>query len=197
MNSGSGLGSQTSPSNFAIADTCFLIDWARYRKRDILFNLFDAVFVPEEVISEIRSENTIAWISRLLAEDKLSLYTTTPDEVEEARRLIEISRTKPQMPSIDLPEAICLVVGRRRGYVVLTENRGALLAPLFLEEFKGVTVWRSLEVIFMAIKRGIMEPDCNNVYRPFKEYSEDTLHIFPRKALNKVLEEVRELCRKR
>jgi hypothetical protein len=26
--------------SFAIADTCFLIDWARYRGRDLLFKLY-------------------------------------------------------------------------------------------------------------------------------------------------------------
>lgn len=108
---------------FAIADTCFLIDWARYRRRDILFKLFAAVFVPEQVLDEVRSENTIAWIAEGLARDRLALYTPIRDDIEEARRLVEASRAIPHIPSLDLPEALCLVVGMRRGYVVLTENR--------------------------------------------------------------------------
>ncbi|MGC9171138.1 MAG: DNA-binding protein, partial [Thermoproteus sp.] len=31
----------------AIADTSFLIDWARYSKRDYLWRLFDLVYIPE------------------------------------------------------------------------------------------------------------------------------------------------------
>ncbi|MCC6060950.1 MAG: hypothetical protein LM578_05425 [Desulfurococcaceae archaeon] len=38
---------------FAIADTCFLIDWARYRHRDVLFKLFKTVFVPETILREV------------------------------------------------------------------------------------------------------------------------------------------------
>jgi hypothetical protein len=44
-------------SEFAIADTCFLIDWARYR--DILFKVFNVVFTPETVLREVKSEGTI------------------------------------------------------------------------------------------------------------------------------------------
>jgi len=40
---------------FAIADTCFLIDWARYRHRDVLFKLFKTVFVLETILREVKS----------------------------------------------------------------------------------------------------------------------------------------------
>ncbi len=103
-----------SHSAFAVADTCFLIDWARYRHRDILFQVFRTVFVPEDVLNEIRSENTVTWVADALAHDKLSLYTPLADEVEEARRLVEESRLNSRMPAVDLPEALCLAIGRRR-----------------------------------------------------------------------------------
>ncbi len=179
---------------FAIADTCFLIDWARYRRRDTLFNLFRTVFVPEEVLNEIKSENTIAWIAENLAKDTISLYTPIASELEEARRLVEQSRLHPQIPAVDLPEAICLVVGRNRGYIVLTENRGALLVPRILDEYRNVIVWRALEILLNAIRVGVLEVNCNNPEQVFKEYSEDTLHIFPSKALNKAIEEVKRKC---
>ncbi len=182
---------------FAIADTCFLIDWSRYRRRDTLFRVFRVVFVPENVLAEVRSESTIAWISRGLAEDRLSLYTPTRDELEEARMLVEESRLQPRIPSIDLPEALCLVVGRRRGYVVLTENRGALLAPLMLSEYRGVRVWRALEIILEAARIGALDVDCGDPESIFREYSSDTLHIFPRRALESAVEELGRICRER
>ncbi|MET1100855.1 MAG: hypothetical protein ABWW69_00020 [Pyrodictiaceae archaeon] len=182
---------------FAIADTCFLIDWARYRRRDVLFQLFRTVFVPEQVLDEVRSENTIAWIAHWLARGALALYTPFFDEIEEARRLIEQSHVHPQLPAMDLPEALCLVVGRRRGYIVLTENRAALLAPRLLQGLENVRVWRALEILLEAVKRRILQPNCSNPRSVFDEYSEDTLHIFPSKALNRAVEEVSSLCRQR
>ncbi len=179
---------------FAVADTCFLIDWARFRRRDLLFRLFKTVFVPEDVLNEVRSEGTIAWISSALSKDYLALYTPSQDEVNEARQLIEESRLRPQIPSVDLPETICLVIGRRRGYVVLTENRGALLIPKYVREYSEVTVWRSLEVILAAILEGVVKVDCSRPDEVFNEYSRDTLHIFPTKALSKAVEEVRRKC---
>jgi hypothetical protein len=44
---------------FAIADTCFLIDWSYWRYRDVLFELFKTVFIPENVLREVKSENTL------------------------------------------------------------------------------------------------------------------------------------------
>jgi len=185
------------PSPFAIADTCFLIDWARYRRRNVLFKLFRTVFVSENVLTEIRSERTITWISDSLAKDRLSLYTPTPNELEEARELIEESRLQPRLPSIDLPEALCLVIGKKRGYVVLTENRGALLAPVFIKRFKNVKVWRALEVLLNVIKAGHISINCNNPEEIFTEYSEDTLHIFPKRALRIAVNEVKKICMER
>jgi hypothetical protein len=46
------------PHEFAVADTCFLIDWSRYRKMGSIFRLFKVIFVPENVLNEIESERT-------------------------------------------------------------------------------------------------------------------------------------------
>jgi len=171
---------------FAIADTCFLIDWARYRNRDLLFKIFDVVFVSESVLREIKSETTISWIASKLAENKLALYTETEEELEEARKLVEISRRIPHIPSIDLPEALCLSIGRRRNYVVLTENKGAIMAPEFVEGYRDVVVWRALEVLLAAHLVGEVYVDCNNPLKYFIEYQEDTLHIFSQRDLLEV-----------
>jgi len=185
-----------SPSSLAIADTCFLIDWSRYRRRHLLFEVFRAVYVPEEVLNEVRSEALIAWISENLRRDRLALYTSTRDELNEARGLVEASRLRAQIPSIDLPEAVCLVAGKRRGYVVLTENRGALLAPRYIDEYRGVAVWRSLEVLLETALRGLV--DYRRPEELFEEYSQDTLHLFPAKALKQALEKlVRKLDARR
>ncbi len=182
---------------YAIADTCFLIDWVRYRYRDILSRLFKTVFVPEEVLREIKSEDTITRVSRGLARDYLSLYTVSRYEIEEARRLIELSHRHPQLPSIDLPEALCIVIGRARGYIVLTETRGALYVPRLINEYRDVIIWRSLELIVNAILNNILDIDCSNPEQVFREYTHDTLHIFPTRALNKAIEVVKEFCLKR
>jgi len=181
---------------FAIADTCFLIDWARYRDRDLLFKIFNAVFVPESVLREIKSEATVSWVASKLAENRLALYTETEDELEEARRLIEMSRRNPRIPSIDLPEAVCLSIGRRRGYIVLTENKGAIMASELLEGYRSVTVWRALEILLAVHLAGEVEVNCNNPIKRFMEYQEDTLHIFPHRDLIEVKHRIERIrCR--
>jgi len=180
--------------SFAIADTCFLIDWARYRGRDLLFKLY-VVYVPESVLREVKSESTIAWIASRLASGDLALFTETESEVEEARSIVERSRRMPNMPGVDLPEAVCIAVGRRRGYVVLTENRGALKFVELAEDYAGVTIRRSLEILSQLQLRGHLRPDCGDPALRFREYEEDTKHLFPRKdLLNAVAVIRRELC---
>jgi len=179
---------------FAIADTCFLIDWARYRRRDLLFSLFRTVFVPESVLREVKSGETIAWIASSLARGSLSLYVEAGDEVEEARRLVEESRVLGHLPSVDYPEAFCLVVGRRRGYVVLTENRGALIAADLLPAYRGVAVWRSFEVLWELVQMGLLPRDCGNPLAPLLEYQVDTKHVFPQKDLKAFEAKIRREC---
>jgi len=171
---------------FAIADTCFLIDWSAWRRRDLLFRLFRVVFVPELILREVQSERTILWLSEGLAAGSLALFTETPDVLELAARVVERSRLLP-MRGVDLPEAVCLAAGRLRGYTVLTENRGALAAAELLEELSGVRVWRSLELITEGFKRDLLSGSPAEV---FAEYEIETGHRFPRRELEVVLREL-------
>jgi predicted nucleic acid-binding protein len=176
-----------SLSGFAIADTCFLIDWSYWTQRDVLFKLFRAVFVPEVVLREVKSEQTVEWIAAMLASGQLALYTETSDVVGLATRIVERSRLVPGLRGVDMPEAICLAVGKLRGYVVLTENRGAIMAVDFLDELSGVVIWRALEVVREAIRRGFIVGDPRQV---FKLYEKETKHRFSRAELEAVINEL-------
>ncbi|RLF07296.1 MAG: hypothetical protein DRJ60_02980 [Thermoprotei archaeon] len=87
----------------AIADTCFIIDWSTYRRRDEIFKIFELVLIPEQVLSEVISENTIAWISHALAMGKFHLYTPTPDILNEADSIVRASYSNPQMKNSKSP----------------------------------------------------------------------------------------------
>ena len=176
-------------SEFAIADTCFLIDWALWRRRDSLFKVFRVVFVPESVLNEIKGEETISWVASWFAREGLALLTETSDVLNEARELVSESRRLRVGRGVDLPEAICIVFGRLMGYTVLTENRGALIAVDLIEKYSGVRVWRSLEVIKEACKRGLF--GASDPGEVFKEYELDTKHRFPRRDLDEALREIR------
>jgi len=162
---------------YAVADTSFLIDWARYSGRDLLFNVFSVVFIPESVLSETRSEGTIMWIARNMAEDRFVIFTETPDVRERALELIELSRRYP-VRRVDYPEAVCLAIGEGRGYIVLSENGGAYAAQFIY--LRGVRVWRAFEVLLELMNRGLIGVE------EFIRYQEETLHIFSRRDLERV-----------
>ncbi len=109
----------------AIADTSFIIDWVRYSGRDLLFRLFSTVWIPEPVLNEVRSENSLSWITGKLAEGKFALFPELTNYRDEALRLMELSSRYP-VRRLDYPEAYCIAVASDRGYVVLSENGGAM-----------------------------------------------------------------------
>lgn len=173
----------------AVVDTCFLVDWVKFSMRDLLFEVFKVVWIPEPVLGELRSEETLAWLAERLAERKLAVLPELPELRAKALSLMATVASRLSSPIIDYPEAYCLVVGREMGFVVLTENRGAFAVPRVVREYFNVAVWRSLEVLAQAVRLG--KADCG----VFDLYREEALHEFPRRDLEKVLKELG--CRSR
>ena len=176
---------------YAVADTCFVIDWSYYRRRDVLFEVFSRVLVPENVLREVEDEKTIVWLSKKLASGDMVLFTPLSEDLRKAERLALLVASKPHLRNIELPEAVCLVVGKRMEAVVLTENRGAWLAASTLDELLGVEVWRALEVLAEALKKGLIKASSReDVVAVFNEYSRDTRHVFPTRDLEETVREV-------
>ena len=44
-------------------DTCFVIDWVRFSKREIIFEVFDLLYITTDALDELKSEEGIRWIS--------------------------------------------------------------------------------------------------------------------------------------
>jgi len=150
------------------------VDWARYSKRDLIFELFQAIYLPESVLNEIRSEATIYWIVDNMVRDRIYLFTETPEVREEAIRVMRESRRYP-IKSLDYPEAVCLVVGKMLGVIVLSENGGAYASQyIFL---RGVRVWRAFEVLAELYRRGLVDRS------EFARYQVETHHRFSRRDL--------------
>ncbi|ABO08433.1 hypothetical protein [Pyrobaculum calidifontis] len=160
-------------STEAIADASFIIDWARYSRRDLLFKVFDVVWIPEPVLGELRSERSVMWVAEKLAAGVMALFPELPNYRDEALRLMEMSGRYP-VRRLDYPEAYCIAVAGDRGYTVLSEN-GAAYAAQFL--YARARVWRALEVLIELEKRGFI--DKSEIYR----YEEETKHKFPRRDL--------------
>jgi len=168
----------------AIADTCFIIDWARYSRREILQQLFDRVLIPRQVLDEVRAEATVSFIASGLARGWLAYYEPTIEVVREADDLVRRALATPGLRRIDLPEAVCLVLGRLMGLVVLTENLGALALARRLPELRGVEVWRSLEVLKEALRRGLLS---GNPRDEVERFSRETRHVFREEEVEEVV----------
>ncbi|QXJ32325.1 DNA-binding protein [Saccharolobus shibatae] len=163
----------------AVADTSFLIDWVRYSKRDLIFQLFNLIYLPDSVFNEVRSERTLLWIAQGLENNKLAIFPELPQIREEALRLVYETRRLPVRP-VDYPEAYCVAVGKAEGYTVLTENGGAVALVNYYKEYRDVKIMRALEVLIQLHNRGLITDIRNEI----EEYNKQTGHRFSSKDLS-------------
>ncbi len=156
-------------------DTCFLIDWTRYSRRKLLLKVFDYCYIVDEVLNEIRSENTIVFISELLARGFLVFYPFRREIASLVRELVETSIRDPRIRTLDPPEAYALAIGIRENAIVLTENRGVLNLVKLYPKYSA-SVWRSYELLQELFKRGLIE----DIDEEIKRYEGETRHKFSR-----------------
>lgn len=158
-------------------DTCFLIDWARYRNRKILEEVFKKGYIVEEVLNEIKSEATVTCLGELMARDFLVIYPFRAELHEIVRTAVQLSMTEPQIRVIDPPEALALAIAVREKCICVTENRGVLELAKIHKDLFNVQVWRSYEILKEAHRKGII----GNLSHELAIYEKDTGHKFPRR----------------
>lgn len=144
--------------------------------RRVLEEIFEYCFITEDVLDEVRSDATVAYVSHLLAEGFLVFYPFRRELEPLVRRLVDISARDLRIRVLDPPEAYALAIGVREGAVVLTENKGVLSLVKLYPEYSGVRVWRSLEVLREAYNRGLVE----SLEEELRRYERETGHRFPR-----------------
>lgn len=83
-------------------------------------------------------------------------------------------------------EAICLVFGKKWSAIVLTENIGAYAVPHLLDEYKEVKVWRSIEVLYEASAKSLLNVNnMNNFIKEIEVFEKETGHFIRRKEVAK------------
>ncbi|MEM1569057.1 MAG: hypothetical protein QXI84_11300 [Thermofilaceae archaeon] len=163
-------------STEAVADTSFLIDWARYSKRVLIFELFNLIWIPEPVLNEVKSASTLEWVAQSIASGKMAYLPEFPEYREAALRLMAVSRRFP-IRGLDYPEAYCIALAESKGYIVLSENGGAYAAQYLFVKAK---VWRAFDVLYELVKRGKLSRE------DVLKYQDETYHRFSRRDLQRL-----------
>ena len=85
----------------------------------------------------------------------------------------------PWARKIEIPEAICLAVGKLYGYMVLTENRGAFMARQILPDYHSVRIYRSIDILREAMLRHVINVSTReDILAELEIFNRDTGHIF-------------------
>jgi hypothetical protein len=172
----------------AIVDSCFVIDWSKFELRDVLFEVFDVIYVTPDVLDELRSEGALAWVGEELAKGRLSIYDPSEEERAKALEFVELTRATEHYPTADFPEALGIVIAKKFNMTLLSENRAVLYAPLTFPEFSGVAVWRALDVLLeWALRRGA----CDEFWSLLEKYERQTKRKYSKRLLEKASERLK------
>jgi len=170
-------------------DACFIIDWTRWGRRDLLWRVFSTGFVPEPVLREVVTPTPLRALREWMVAGLLTVYPSSREAEDEAIRLILEMRRDPRIPRIDPPEALCVVVARRIGAAVLTENRGILRAyQLAPESLAPAVVWNSLRLLAHLYATGLAE--AGSFAELVREYEDEVKHAFSRREVDAVAREL-------
>ena len=161
----------------ASIDTCFLIEWCRYRRRELLTKAFRYAYVTEDVLAEIKSKPTLEFVSDLLSKGFLVIYPFRRQLESIIREIVTISVNDSRIRIIDPPEAYAFAIGLRENSVVLTENKGIIrLVELYGEKFP-VQVWGAYQLLKFLYENKYIQ----NFEEALRNYTLDTHHMFPKR----------------
>ena len=177
-----------SHARLCVLDTCFLIDWVRYRHREALWRVFSVGILSSAVLDEVVSEHTISVLRDWLASGNVLIYPQTDELIRRAMSLIIDLRSDPRIPKLDLPEAVCIVIAKEYEATVLTENRGAIRAYQYApERIRPASIMNALRLLIMMFREGVLNNTPQNILH---EYEEDVKHRFSRREIDRVLREI-------
>jgi hypothetical protein len=167
-----------------VPDACFIIDWTRWSRRDLLWRVFSLGIVPEPVTREISTPQPLRVLREWMSAGFLTVHPSSRDLEDEALRLVVEARRNPRIPRIDPPEAVCVALARRIGAVVLSENRGAIRAyEAAGESLAPAIVWNSLRLLAHLYVTGAATSE--SFEEVVAEYEQETKHAFSqRRAQN-------------
>jgi len=176
-----------------VLDACFIIDWSKYSNKSLIQELFDIIYIHEETLAQLKSEDSIQLISNLLSKDKLRIYPWSDLDEEKYAKLRDEISGDPRIPSLERPDLLCLIISHDINGILLSENTGIHRIVNFHPEYRKVEVWTAAEVIENLIYKGLIKISSPEDFLTFiKEYEDETRHKFKSERIIKCLERIRK-----
>jgi len=172
-----------SRSSAAAVDTCFLIDWSRYSRRECIRRVFSRLVVTEPILREVVSESVLSMLASWISSGYIVISPIREDDAE-VEELVAYAAADPRVPRLDPPDATVLVTARRMKIPLISENKATLRITEYHPRYREVRVIGALEVIAEAWRTGALEVGLREA---LVEYERETRHLFPRRKLAQLL----------
>ena len=152
----------------AVSDTCFIVNWSNFRRREDLFKHFKTINLPIAVIDEVKDVGVKRFIAGWIVKGCIKILPSLPSIDVETLKLIRLVENIPSLPRIDPPETYGLIYAKILGIPLLTDNKAPKRIVKVVKDYENVTVLDSLDVLkAIYCRRGLLR---NRI----KEFIQDT-----------------------
>jgi len=108
-----------------------------------------------------------------------------------ALKLISQLLAMPEVPMLERPDVLCLVIALKTHSCLLTENTGILRAVRFHPDLQDVKVLTALDVLENLVLEGVLRISSIDEYiEEVRTYEAQTGHLFSRRRLDESRERV-------
>ncbi|MCD6456564.1 MAG: hypothetical protein J7K81_07250 [Methanophagales archaeon] len=176
-----------------VIDTCFLVDWVDYRRRDILKLIFDEVILLSEIEKEISDQKARKIIRNWMDERFMKFIRPSQRDINEAIELTTNSYLSTLIGEIHYADALIIAHAKNTGIKnIISENHAVLHLPEHHPLYMDVVVLTAGDIILHAAKMGYInvrsEDDFANI---LGEYQKETKRKYSTHFVQKLIKELK------
>ena len=165
----------------AIADSCFLINWARFHQRNDILKVFNKIVIPEIILDELEDVEVRRMIAKWVIKDVIIIAPRLLSLNSLTMKIVSLSESIPFIPRVDPPEAYCMCLAMKRGYIILTDNKAVKRIKEIIEEFKQIIVMNSLDVLMSLYRK-----NKRLLVKKILRFMRETGIVFPKSRLREL-----------
>lgn len=179
-----------------IINTCFLVDWVDYKRRDLLKGVFDEVILLSEIEKEISDQKARKNIRNWLEEEFMKFIRPSQKDINDAVELTTNSFLSTLIGEIHYADALIMAHAKNTGIKnVISEDHAVIYLPQHHPLYKDIVVLTAGDIIFHAVKGGnIKVESVDDFVNMLDEYQEETKRRYSTDFVQKLIKSYEGDC---
>lgn len=173
----------------AIIDTCFLVDWVDYKRRDILKLVFDEIILLSEIEKEISDQKARKNIRNWMDDRFMKFIRPSQRDINDAIELTTDSYLSTLIGEIHYADALIVAHAKNTEIKnIISENHAVIHLPLHHPLYRDVVVLTAGDVILHAAKKGnINVKSAEDFVNMLDEYQKETKRKYSTQFIQRLI----------